>query len=747
MKGSCSRVVLCSFSMIVCLAALPAEASQAGQGAGDEFLPLLPAGKSWRLAWADEFDGKTIDASKWEVLGDWKRRDGYWVRDDSYLDGEGHLVLRTKKDGDRYTCGAVRTKGRFEHRYGYWVCRCKFPKQPGHWPAFWLMADGVGKVGDGGRDGTEIDIMEKPWRDDRTTQNLHWDGYGKEHQSAGTQFSVPGLSEGFHTFGLLWTPQEYVFYVNGQETWRTSAGGVSQVPEFAKLTEEIGTWGGDIKQAPLPDSFVVDYVRVYDIADQASSAQDYKRKALIAQAANVRPSPQQLAWQQLEFIGFIHYTVNAFTDREWGEGTEDPKIFNPTQLDVRQWVRTCKDVGMKTVILTAKHHDGFCLWPSKYTEHSIKNSPYKNGKGDIVGELAQACREAGLKLGLYLSPWDRHEPTYGDTEGYNRYYKNQLREILSNYGEITEVWFDGAKGANAKDMEYDWNGYYAIVRELQPNAVIFNGPDIRWVGNESGYARQSEWSVMNRNHKPFDFINATQKDLGSIEALGEGDYLVWYPAETDVSIRPGWFYHAGEDDKVKSVRHLLDIYFSSVGYNSVLLLNLPPDRRGLIHENDVQRLREFRKTLDAIFAENLAAGAKATASNVKGGNPAFAAGKITDGDRETYWTTDDWTTTAEVELDLGRPRTFNVAELAEHIEIGQRISEFALDAWDGGNWKEFAKGTTIGYKRLLRFADVTASRVRLRILDSRVSPTLSSFALYHAPATDAASPASTASGR
>jgi alpha-L-fucosidase len=733
--------------MIICVAALSPEVSQAGPAAADEFLPPLPAGKGWQLAWTDEFDGKTIDASKWEVLGDWKRRDGYWVRDDSYLDGERHLILRTKKDGDRYTCGAVRTKGKFEHRYGYWVCRCKFPEQPGHWPAFWLMTDGVSKIGDGGRDGTEIDIMEKPWRDDRTTQNLHWDGYGKEHQSAGTRFSVPGLSEGFHTFGLLWTPQEYVFYVNGQETWRTSAGGVSQVPEFVKLTEEIGTWGGDIKQATLPDSFIVDYVRVYDIVDQAGSAQDYRKKALITQAANVRPSPQQLAWQQLEFIGFIHYTVNAFTDKEWGEGTEDPKIFNPTQLDVRQWVRTCKDAGMKMIILTAKHHDGFCLWPSKYTEHSIKNSPYKNGKGDIVGELAQACREAGLNLGLYLSPWDRHEPAYGDTEGYNRYYKNQLREILSNYGEITEVWFDGAKGPNARDMEYDWNGYYAIVRELQPNAVIFNGPDIRWVGNESGYARQSEWSVMNRNRKPFDFINPMQKDLGSIEALGEGDYLVWYPAETDVSIRPGWFYHASEDDKVKSVRHLLDIYFSSVGYNSVLLLNLPPDRRGLIHENDVQRLREFRKALDAIFAENLAAGAKATASNVKGGNPTFAAGKITDGDRQTFWTTDDWTTTAEIEFDLGRPRTFNVAELAEHIQTGQRISEFALDAWDGGNWKEFARGTTVGYKRLLRFADVTASKVRLRILDSRVSPTLSGFGLYHASTSEAASPVSAPSGR
>ncbi len=709
--------------------------SRAGRAA-DEFLPPLAAGQSWQLAWSDEFEGDAVDQSKWELLGDWKRRDGYWVKEDAYLDGQGHLVLRTKRDGDRYTCGAVRTKGRFEHRYGYWVCRCKFPEQPGHWPAFWLMADGVGKVGDGGRDGTEIDIMEKAWLEDRTTQNLHWDGYGKEHQHSGIQFGVPGLSDGFHTFGLYWTPQEYVFYVNGQETWRTSAGGVSRVPQFAKLTEEIGTWAGDIKQAGLPDHFLVDYVRVYDVADGGQSAEDYRRRALICQAANVRPSPQQLAWQELEFIAFIHYTVNAFTDKEWGDGTESPAIFNPTQLDVRQWVRTCKDAGMKMIILTAKHHDGFCLWPSQYTDHSVKSSPYKNGRGDIVGELAQACREAGLKLGLYLSPWDRHEPTYGDTPGYNRFYKAQLRELLSNYGEVTEVWFDGAKGRDAKDMEYDWAGYYAIVRELQPNAVIFNGPDIRWVGNERGYARASEWSVMNRNDELFGFISPTKKDLGSLDALGDGRRLIWYPAETDVSIRPGWFYHAKEDDRVKSVEHLLDIYFSSVGYNSVLLLNLPPDKRGLIHENDVQRLREFRKVLDAIFDKNLAAGAKAAASNVKGGNPAFGPDKITDGNEETYWTTDDWTTAATVEFDLGEQRRFNVAELAEHIKTGQRISEFALDAWDGGAWQEFARGTTVGYKRLLRFDDVTASKVRLRILDSRVCPTLSGFGLYHAPPID-----------
>jgi alpha-L-fucosidase len=470
------------------------------------------------------------------------------------------------------------------------------------------------------------------------------------------------------------------------------------------------------------------------IAACAEATQDTQNKALVLQAASIKPSPQQLAWQQMEFIGFIHYTVNAFTDREWGEGTESPAIFNPTQLDVRQWVKVCKDAGMKMIILTAKHHDGFCLWPSRYTEHSIKNSPYKNGQGDIVGELATACREAGLRLGLYLSPWDRHEPTYGDNDRYNAFYKNQLRELLGNYGTITEVWLDGAKGPNAKDMEYDFAGYYAIVRELQPNAVIFNGPDIRWVGNERGYARETEWNVLPRSRDwRFAHPNEQGADLGSLGKLAGADTLVWYPAETDVSIRPGWFYHAKEDDRVKSVQQLLDIYFGSVGRNSVLLLNLPPDRRGLVHENDVRRLQEFRKVLNAIFANDLASGAAARADRVKDNNPVFAADKILDNDANTYWTTDDWVTTATIEFTLAGSKTFNVVELGEHIKVGQRVEAFVLEVPDGNGWKEFAKGTTIGYKRLLRFDSVTADRIRLRILNARLCPTLTRFSLYCAP--------------
>jgi len=725
-------LVLCGVSCVLASSVSATARPRAEVGRiREEFMPPAGEGKTWKLAWSDEFNGTKIDRTKWEILGDWKRRDGYWVKEDSYVDGKGNLIIRIKKDGDRYTSGAMRTRNRFEHKFGYWVCRCKFPEQVGHWPAFWLHTGSVGKVGNEGRDGTEIDIMEKPWLEDKITQNLHWDGYGAAHKNAGGKSStIPGISDGFHTFGLHWKSDEYVFYVDGKETWRTNAGGVSQVPQYMKLTEEIGKWGGDIKKAKLPDYFVVDYVRVYDAVEQSGTT---GQKELIRKAANVRPSARQLAWQELEFIAFIHFTINTFTDKEWGDGTEDPAIFNPTQLDTRQWVRVCKDAGMKMIILTAKHHDGFCLWPSKYTEHSVKNSPWKNGRGDVVRELADACREAGLKLGLYLSPWDRHEPTYGNTVKYNKFYKNQLQELLTNYGEISEVWFDGAKGRDAKDMVYDWPGYYAIVRKLQPDAVIFNGLDIRWVGNESGYARETEWSVMNRNDKPFGFINPRQKDLGSIKALGDGENLIWYPAETDVSIRPGWFYHASQDDKVKSLEKLLDIYYISVGRNTVLLLNLPPDRRGLIHENDVQRLRELRKALDATFKHNLALGAAVKASCVRGDNPRYGADKIVDGKKDTYWSSDDGTTTATLEFDLGKKCTFNVTELAEYIKVGQRVEEFVLEARHGKTWKEFARGTTIGYKRLLRFEEVSTRKVRLKILNSRVCPTISNFALFYAP--------------
>ena len=713
-------LIICTVACSTQTKSTPKQKETAGKY--KEFLPATTEGKKWKLVWSDEFNGTKIDESKWEIVGDWKRRDGWWVKEDSYPDGEGNLILRTKKDGDRYTCGAVRSEKKFEHRFGYWVVRCKFPKQQGHWPAFWLFSRrGVGTIGNEGRDGTEIDIMEKPWLEDKITQNLHWDGYGKEHKSAGKTSPITGVSEGFHTFGLHWKTDEYVFYVDGKEIWRTSAGGVSQVPEFIKLTEEIGKWGGDITKANLPDYFVVDYARVYDEVAEGAGVQEDKTKEVIRRAAEVRPSPRQVAWQEMELITFIHFTVNTFTDKEWGDGREEPNVFNPTQLDARQWVKACKDAGMKMIILTAKHHDGFCLWPSKYTEHSVKNSPWKNGKGDVVRELADACKEGGMKLGIYLSPWDRHEQTYGDSPKYNEYFKNQLRELLTNYGPIYEVWFDGAcgEGPNGKKQVYDWEGCFEVIRELQPQAVIaISGPDVRWVGNESGVARETEWSVQ----------------PASLEGNPQ---LRWHPAECDVSIRPGWFYHSSEDGKVKSLEELVDIYYKSVGRNSVLLLNIPPDRRGLIHENDAKRLRGLRKALDATFRENLALGASAKASNVRGDKAEFGSDKIVDNNKDTYWSTNDWTTAAMVEFDLGKKCKFNVAEAAEYIKDGQRVEEFVLEAWDGQGWKEFARGTTIGYKRLLQFKEVTAQKVRLVILKSRICPTISNFGLYFAPAIEA----------
>lgn len=448
---------------------------------------------------------------------------------------------------------------------------------------------------------------------------------------------------------------------------------------------------------------------------------------ILRKAARIAPSPQQLAWQELEFIGFAHFTVNTFTDREWGDGKESPDVFNPTAFDAKQWVAACKDAGIKLLILTAKHHDGFCLWPSEYTEHSVKNSPWRGGKGDVVKEVADACREGGIKFGFYLSPWDRHEQSYG-TDEYNEYFKNQLRELLTGYGEVTEVWFDGAcgEGPNGKRQVYDWPGYYGVVRELQPKALIaISGPDVRWVGNESGLARESEWSV---------YCGGGKEDMGDRKYLAGADELKWYPAECDVSIRPGWFYHSSQDDQVKSLAHLLDIYYKSVGRNSVLLLNIPPDRRGLFHENDVARLRELGEVIDETFKTDLALGAAAKADNVRGNDPAHGAEKAVDGDPATWWTTDDDVTTGAIEFDLGKPVTFDRAMLQEQITQGQRVERFVLEARDGDDWKEIAAATTIGYKRLLRFPEVTARHVRLRITQSRDCPTLKRFGLFKASA-------------
>ncbi len=475
-------------------------------------------------------------------------------------------------------------------------------------------------------------------------------------------------------------------------------------------------------------------------------AADDSAEVIIHKAANVAPSARQLAWQEMELTAFAHFSINTFTDREWGLGKEDPQLFNPSQFDARQWAKVFKDAGMKMIILTAKHHDGFCLWPSKYTNHSVKSSPWQNGKGDVVREVAEACREFGLKLGIYLSPWDRHQPSYGDSPRYNEFFKSQLRELLTNYGELAEVWFDGAcgEGPNGKRQVYDWPGYYKVIRELQPEAVIaIMGPDVRWVGTESGYGRETEWSpiplglqalaempaILNQKALDAAFVpmDLTQADLGGRDKIIHASALAWYPSEVDVSIRPGWFYHQSQDEKLKSPEKLFDIYFSSVGRNSVLLLNVPPDRRGLIHENDIRVLSEWRKALDETFRLNLAKGAQAHASNAAKGH---LAQKTIDGDKRTYWTTEEGNEAATLEYRLAQPSTFDILMLQENIRVGQRVERFELEAWINGRWEKVAEGTTIGYKRLLRFPATTTDRVRLSITQSRTNPTLIHFGLY-----------------
>ncbi len=461
---------------------------------------------------------------------------------------------------------------------------------------------------------------------------------------------------------------------------------------------------------------------------------------LEAKAWRVVPSERQLRWQALEFQAFVHFGMNTFTDREWGEGREDPRLFDPTDLDAGRWVEAVKAAGIRGLIVTAKHHDGFCLWPSAFTEHSVKSSPWMDGKGDVVGDVAEACRKGGLAFGVYLSPWDRHEPSYGDSPRYNDHFKNQLRELLTRYGEVSEVWFDGAcgEGPNGRRQVYDWAGYFALIRELQPNAVIsIMGPDARWIGNEAGVTRESEWSVIpvvgfddlpdEKSPGGIAHIDAQAKDLGSFGRIAEaarlGGRLLWYPGQVDVSIRPGWFYHAAEDDQVKTLDHLLDIFYTSVGGNAQLLLNIPPDKRGRIHENDARRLKELGDRLRATFAVNLAEGAKTEMGHER---------PLVDGiDRRGGATGFSKRGPDVFSCVLGEARSFNVAMLMEDIRQGQHVEAFALDVWDGAGpvtdrdflgqtgWREIAKGTTIGWKKLLRFPTVETTKVRVRILGAR----------------------------
>ncbi len=462
---------------------------------------------------------------------------------------------------------------------------------------------------------------------------------------------------------------------------------------------------------------------------------------------SVVPSPRQLALQQMEFYAFVHFTVNTFTDKEWGDGTESPRIFCPTRFDPNQWCDAIRSAGMRGLILTCKHHDGFCLWPSKHTDHCVAASPFRSGKGDVVAEVAEACRKSGIQFGVYLSPWDRNHPLYGTGKPYDDYFVAQLTELLTCYGDIFCVWFDGAcgEGPNGKKQHYDWDRYYHVIRTLQPNACIHVcGPDIRWCGNEAGNTRPSEWSVVPKrtadtekiasasqqtDHTDFRLrkISAGDLDLGSRQALAEEDDLIWYPAEVNTSIRPGWFYHASEDDQVKPLDKLIDIYEKSAGGNATFLLNIPPTREGLFHENDVARLHELGAYLKECYGHNLLED-----------NAVLLASPAADGhaidsvrsDDDRYYIPAREEGTAEITIQWSSPQSIRRIVLKEQIQQSQRIERFAIDAWQNGHWRPIAENTVVGYKRIVSLGKVETSALRIRILDARVSPTLKFLGVY-----------------
>jgi alpha-L-fucosidase len=462
----------------------------------------------------------------------------------------------------------------------------------------------------------------------------------------------------------------------------------------------------------------------------------------IAPPASVLPIPteRQLAWHEMEFYAFVHFNMNTFSNMEWGFGDESPELFNPTELDCRQWAKVCKDAGMKGIILTAKHHDGFCLWPSEYTEHSVKNSPWKNGNGDVVSELADACREFDLKLGIYLSPWDRNHASYGTPE-YLDYLRNQLSELMTNYGDVFEVWFDGANGGTGyygganeerridRKTYYDWENTRQIVRDLQPMACMFSdaGPEVRWVGNEEGWAMETNWAPIRKDE--FYPGSPNYKDLRT----GHENGTHWVPAEVDVSIRPGWYYHPSEDHKVKTLPHLLDIYYNSIGRNASLLINFPVDTRGLIHENDVEQIMKLANAVKADFADNLVLGKNTSSTNIRGKSGKYKAENTIDGNPDTFWSTEDSVLSASLIIDFEVPTEMNRFLVQEDIRLGQRVKKFNLEAFIENEWQKIANETTIGRKRILRFPNITATKLRLNIIDSKACPVISNIEVYKAP--------------
>ncbi|XP_010417954.1 PREDICTED: alpha-L-fucosidase 1-like [Camelina sativa] len=436
------------------------------------------------------------------------------------------------------------------------------------------------------------------------------------------------------------------------------------------------------------------------------------------------PTSQQLQWQLGSMAMFLHFGPNTFTDSEWGTGKANPSVFNPTHLNATQWVQTAKDSGFSRVILTAKHHDGFCLWPSQYTDYSVKSSPFRDGKGDVVAELAAAAAEAGIGLGLYLSPWDRHDPCYGKTLEYNEFYLSQMTELLTKYGEIKEVWLDGAKGEGEKDMEYFFDTWFSLIHQLQPGAVIFSdaGPDVRWIGDEAGHAGSTCWSLFNR----------TNAKIGDTDPLysqeGDGFGQDWVPAECDVSIRPGWFWHALESPK--PALQLLDIYYNSVGRNCLFLLNVPPNSSGLISEQDIKVLEEFRGLKKSIFSNNLARKALVNSSSIRGSQ--FGPNNVLVQGLDKYWAPEENDKTWELYLAFKNSVSFNVLEIREPIHMGQRVASFHLETHNtvSGEWERVVSSTTIGNKRLLRFPKVQSRSLKLVVDKARADPLISYLGIY-----------------
>lgn len=459
------------------------------------------------------------------------------------------------------------------------------------------------------------------------------------------------------------------------------------------------------------------------------------------------PTEAQLKWHEMEMYCLIHYGVDTYTDKEWGYGDEDPSLVNPSNFSAEQIVGAAKAGGFKGVIVVAKHHDGLCLWPTKTTEHNISKSPWKNGKGDFLKEYQQVCDKLEMKLGVYCSPWDRNSSKYGTYE-YVSMYREQLKELYSNYGPLFISWHDGANGgdgyygaANEKrnidrTTYYGWDSTFAITGKMQPSAVIFGdiGPDVRWVGNEEGFAGETCWATFtpeapDEGKKP---ANGYVKYWLATEGTKDGKY--WMPAECDVPLRPGWFYHPSQDEQVKSPYTLLDLYYKSVGRGADLDLGIAPNREGLLHNNDVKALKEFGELIQKIFTENLAKDAKLTASNTRGNSDKYGTSFLTDDDRYSYWATDDNVLTPELIIDLKEQKAFNVIRLRENIKLGQRITSIAVDAFENDQWKEIATATSIGANRLIRLSqNITTNKLRLRITGANACIALSDFAVFKEP--------------